>query len=150
MTTKAEIQDFLSQKTLAIVGVSRNHEKFGNAVYRELKTKGYRLFPINPNAETIEGDPCYPNLESLPEPVGGAIIIVPKSEVENVVKDAKKAGISRVWIQQMAETEAAIKYCEENGIAVVHNECIMMFSEPTAFFHKFHRWIWGLAGKLPK
>jgi len=61
VATKQEVSEFLSQKTLAVVGVSRNQEKFSNGVYRELKAKGYRVFPINPNAETIEGDPCYPN-----------------------------------------------------------------------------------------
>ncbi len=150
MTTKKDVTDFLAQKKLAIVGVSRSHEKFSNAVYRELKAKGYQLFPINPNADSVEGDHCYPNLGALPEPVGGAVIIVPRPEVELVVKDAAKAGITRVWIQQQSETNAAIDFCNENGINVIHNECVMMFAEPTAFFHKFHRWVWGMAGKLPQ
>ena len=150
MTTKKDVSEFLSQKTLAVVGVSRSREKFSNGVYRELKAKGYRVFPVNPNAEMVEGDACYPNLGALPEPVGGAVVIVPRDEVEKVVKDAARAGIHRVWIQQQSETRAAIEFCEANGIRVIYNECGMMFSEPAAFFHKMHRFVWGVAGKLPK
>lgn len=150
MTSKQDVTNFLAQKKLAIVGVSRSHEKFSNAVYRELKAKGYQLFPVNPNAETVEGDRCFPDLVALPEKVDGALIIVPSSEVDSVVKDAVKAEIKNVWIQQQSETKSAIDYLKENGVNVVHNECVMMFAEPTAFFHKLHRWVWGLAGKLPQ
>ena len=150
MATKQEVTEFLSQKTLAVVGVSRSKEKFSNGVYRELKAKGYRVFPVNPNAQTIDGDPCYPNLAALPEPVGGAVVIVPRTEVDAVVKDVVKAGIPRVWIQQQAETKAAIEYCQASGISVIYNECVLMFAEPSAFFHKMHKFVKGVTGGLPK
>lgn len=66
MTTRAAIDDFLKQKTLAIIGISRGGKKFGNACYKELKAHGYRLFPINPYAEMIQGERCYPNLGAIP------------------------------------------------------------------------------------
>lgn len=65
MTTKSSVENFLSQKNIAVIGVSRNTKKFGNTIYRSLKKKGYNVFPINPNAEKIEGDNCYPDLLSL-------------------------------------------------------------------------------------
>jgi predicted CoA-binding protein len=71
MATKALIDDFLAQRTLAVVGVSRKAEKFGNMVYRELKAKGYRVFAVNPRTESVAGERCYPSLSALPEPVGG-------------------------------------------------------------------------------
>jgi hypothetical protein len=150
MTTKATVDDFLAQQTLAVVGVSRGGKKFGNLAYRDLKTNGYRLFPIHPHAEVIEGDRCYPNLSALPEPVGGVLIVVPPAETEQVVREAAKAGIRRVWMQQGAESEAAIRFCEENGMSVVHGECVLMFAQPVVSVHRFHRWIWGLLGKLPR
>ena len=149
MTTKAAVDDFLSAHTWAVVGVSRNPKKFGAAAYRELK-KTYRLIPVNPEADTIDGDRCYPNLLSLPEPVEGVLILVPPSQTEQVVRDAHAAGIRRVWMQQQTESEAAIRYCQVNGMSVVQNECILMYAEKTAFYHKLHRWVWGVTGKLPK
>ncbi len=150
MTTKAMIDDFLAQRTLAIVGVSRKTEKFGCTVYRELKAKGYKVFPVNPHAEEVLGDRCYPNLGALPEPVGGVVIVVPPAETERVVQDAAAAQIRRVWMQQGAESEAALRFCKDNGISAVSGECIMMFAQPVGFGHGLHRWVWGLLGKLPQ
>ena len=150
MTTKAMIDDFLAQRTLAIVGVSRKTEKFGCTVYKELKAKGYRVFPVNSHAEEVMGDRCYPRLSALPEPVGGVVIVVPPAETERVVQDAAAAKIPRVWMQQGAESEAALRFCQDNGMSVVSGECILMFAGPVGFGHGLHRWVWGLLGKLPK
>ena len=150
MTTRAAIDDFLAQKEVAVVGVSRKGNKFGNTVYRELKARGYRVFPINPHAETIEGDRCYPHVGALPKRVENVLVVVPPEETEKVVQDAVASGIRRVWMQQGAESEKAIHFCEKNNIRVVHGECILMFAQPTAFFHRMHRWVRGLLGKLPR
>ena len=148
-TTKATIENFISQRKLAIVGVSRGGTKFGNMAYQALKEKGYSVFPVNPKAENIAGERCYPNLRALPEAVGGALIVVPPDETEHVVREAAAAGIRRIWLQQGAESQAAIRFCEENGIEVVHGECILMFAEPVVSFHRWHRWLWKVLGKLP-
>lgn len=150
MISRAAVEEFIAQRTLAVVGVSRKGRKFGNLAYRELKTKGFRLFPVNPNAEIIEGDRCYPSLSALPEQVDGVLIVVPPAETGRVVRDAAAAGIRRVWMQQGAESPEAIRFCRENGISVVHGECILMFAEPAALYHRAHRWVWGLLGRLPR
>ena len=150
MTTRAVVDDFVSQRKLAVVGVSRHKAKFGNMAFKELRGKGYKLFPVHPHAETIEGERCYPSLAALPEPVGGVLVVVPPAQAEQVVRDAAAAGIRRVWLQQGAESATAIRFCEENGISAVHGECILMFAEPAAFYHRAHRWVWKLLGKLPR
>jgi uncharacterized protein len=146
----ASVQEFMRQRTLAVVGVSRSGKKFANFAYRELRGKGYRLFPVNPAADTIEGDPCYPSLMRLPEAVDAALIIVPPAQAERVVRDAATAGIKRVWLQQGAESEAALKTCELYGITVVAGECVLMFAEQAAWFHRAHRFGRQLMGTLPQ
>ena len=150
MTSKKLVAEFIAQKNLAIVGVSRNPKKFGNYIYRELKGKGYNVFPVNSGAEVIEGDSCYPNVKGLSGKVEGVIINVPPEETEKVLRDVNLAGIKKVWMQQGSQSKEAEKYCEENGIDFVSNECIIMFAQPTGFGHRAHRWIWGILGKLPK
>ena len=150
MSEKDAISDFLSQKRLALVGISRSGKKFGNMVLKELTAKGYRIFPVHPEASVIDGAACSRNLAALPEKVGGAILVIPPAQTEKVVHEVAKAGIPRVWMQQGSESEAAIRYCEENGIAVTHGHCIMMFAEPAALYHRVHRWIWRLLGKVPR
>ncbi len=149
MTTKATVDDFISQKTLAVVGVSRGGQKFGNMAYRELKAGGRQLYPIHPSAEKLEGDRAYPDFKSLPEKVGGVLIVVPPAQAEKVVREAVAAGITRVWMQQGSESEAAIQLCREKGINEVHGECILMYAGKS-FFHKPHRWVWRLIGKAPQ
>jgi uncharacterized protein len=148
--SKQTVEEFISQPTLAVVGVSRNEQKFCNMAYRELQQRGYKLYPINPAAETVEGVKAYPSLKNLPEAVGGALIMVQPEQTEKVVRDAAEAGIRRVWIQQGAESDAALRFCEENGITVVHGQCIMMFMKNSAWYHGIHRWVLGVSGQMPQ
>lgn len=150
MNSKKIIDDFLLQKNIAVVGVSRKSKKFGNYIYRELKKKGYNLYPVNPNLTECQGDKCFPNLLLIPEKIDGVIISVSPKETEKVIVDAYNAGIKKVWMQQGSQSEAAVEFCNKNGIDCISNECVLMFAEPTAFFHRAHKWIWGIAGKLPQ
>jgi uncharacterized protein len=148
--TRADIDEFLAQPRLALVGASRHGRKFGNAAYRELRNHGRRVFAVHPAAGEIEGEPAYRSLFELPEPVDGLVIVVPPEETERVVHDAAEAGIRRVWMQQGAQSRAAIHFCAERGIQVIHGHCILMFLEPAQFFHRAHRWLRGVAGRLPR
>jgi hypothetical protein len=150
MTSKTDVQEFYASQPIAVVGVSRDTKKFGNSAYKSLKEQGYKVIPINPNTDTIEGDRCYPDLKSIPEKIGGVLVIVPPKKSEEVVREAHETGINRVWLQQGAESQDAIKYCQDNGMTVIHNECIMMYADHSAGFHRFHGFIWRLMGKAPR
>lgn len=150
MTRKLDVDQFLSQKKLAVVGVSRQKTKFGSNIYHELKKKGFRVFPINPHMETFAGERCYPDLKSLPEPVDGAVLAVPPAQTEQVVKDAAAANVPLIWMQQGSESKTAIQFCKERNITVVSGECILLYAEPVGSIHKFHRWLKKLFGRMPK
>jgi predicted CoA-binding protein len=150
MTSKSLVEDFLSQRKLAIIGVSRNGRKFGNVIFKELSAKGYKILPINPNTKRIGDVHCYPSLKALPEPVEGLIIVTPPTQTEQIVQEVSVVGIKRVWMQQGSQSKKALEFCEKNDIDVVAGECILMFAEPLALFHRIHRSIWKFFGKLPK
>jgi hypothetical protein len=106
---------------------------------------------VHPEAAEVDGHRVYPSFADLPEPVGGVIIVVPPAQAEGVVKAAAAQGIRRVWLQQGAGSPATIKLCEENGISVVHGECVLMYLKPsTSWIHGAHRWVWDLIGRTPK
>jgi len=149
MTTKAAIDEFMSQPVLAVAGVSRDSRKFGNVVYKELRSKGIRVLAINPNAQTIEGDPCYPSLKALPEKAGGLVVCTQPAVSEQVVREAAEAGICRVWLQQGSESRTAIQFCQDHGINVISGECVLMYQPNTAFFHKFHKFFKEAFGGKP-
>ena len=149
MTSRAAVDGFLAERTLALVGASRSGRKFGNAVLKELTAKGYHVLPVHAHATVIDGHPAYASLAELPENAGGVIVVVPPDRAEQVVRDAADAGIGRVWLQQGASSPAAIQAAESQGLSVVHGECILMFAEPTASYHRVHRFIWKVLGRLP-
>jgi predicted CoA-binding protein len=148
------VEAFLAQKRIAVAGVSRNKNEAANIVYRKLRASGYEVFPVNPKAETVEGDNCYPNLKSVPGGVDGVVIATRPAVTEEVVRECAELGVPRVWIHrsfgQGSVSEGAVDYCRENGIAVIAGGCPMMFCQPVDFGHKCMRWILNLTGGLPK
>ncbi len=147
--SRAAIDAFLAEPVLALVGASRGGRGFGNAALRALAAQGRRVFVVHPEAGRIDGAPCHPALDALPEPAGGVVVVVPPPAALRVVEDAARAGIRRVWLQPGAESAAAVTLCRESGLSVVWGECILMFAEPAGFPHRAHRWIRGVFGRLP-
>ena len=150
MNTRQDIQDFLSQKTIAMAGASRDAKSFSAIASRELKAKGYRVLPVNPSAASIGGETCYPSLSALPEKVGGVLVFTNPSQTEKVVRDAAAQGINRVWLQQGTQSEESVAFCLQNGMQVVSGKCILMFAEPVGAFHGVHRWFARLFGQVPR
>ena len=131
MAVEADIRDFLQLKSVAVVGASRDRGKYGNIVYRRLRDLGVKVYAVNPSTGTVEGDPSYPDLGSLPEKVEGAVVIVPPPQTEKVVRDAEAAGIRSIWMQPGAESEEAVAFCRRSGMCVIANVCILVESRRT-------------------
>jgi len=150
MVTKTQIKEFYSQSQYAMIGVSRDKKKFGFAAFNELKKRGYNLFPVNSNTDTIDGATCYRSVETLPSGVTAAVVMTPKKATLDVVQQLIQKGIKQIWIQQNSDTPEALEFARNNGANLIHGKCILMFSEPVAGFHKFHRTLLKLFGGLPR
>lgn len=151
---KESVDDFLAQKRIAVVGVSRGGREAANTVYRKLRGAGYQVFAVNPNADEVEGDTCYPNLTSIPAGVEAVVIATSPEVTESVVRDCAEQGISRVWMHRSfgkgSVSQAAADFCRDNNITVIPGGCPMMFCAPVDFGHTCMRWILNLTGGLPK
>lgn len=112
---------------VAVVGASRDRDKYGYKVLMDLKRGGYEVYGVNPSCDEIEGVPCYPDLASLPHKPELVITVVPPKVTEKVVREAKEAGIERIWMQPGSECGEAAEYCEESGIEYMRDACIMVF-----------------------
>lgn len=137
MVTLRQIEEFLSSEPVAMIGVSRDPRKFGFTAFRELKEKGMNILPVNPHASEIHGAKVFKDIASLPDNVGGVIIMTKKDQTASVVKNAKDRGIRQIWIQQSCETPEAIKEATAPGINLITKECILMHYKPHSI-HKFH------------
>lgn len=149
MTSKAAIDSFVQSKEIAVIGVSRSGGKFGNTIFRELRDKGYAVYPVNPHAEEIEETRCYRSVRELPNTVEGIVVVVKPEQSEQVIREAAAAGIRKVWLQQGAESRQALAACDELDIPVVSRNCILMFVEPVESIHKFHRFLRRIFGRMP-
>jgi len=150
MTTRTSIEGVLSQKVLAVAGASNNPNKFSHGAYKELKARGYRVLPVNPNAQTIDGDTCYASLQALPEKVGGLVVVTQPAVTEQLVQEAVSLGIKNIWLQQGSESLEAVQFCQEHGINLVSGECIMMYQPHPSFPHSLHKFIKFALGSKPK
>ena len=155
MSLQAATEDFLAQKRIAVTGVSQKPAGHGsNAVYQRLRKRGYSVFAVNPNAETVEGDVAYPNLASIPGGVDGVVIGTRPERADATVAECQELGIPRVWMHRSfgegSVSESAAEYCREHDIAVIAGACPLMYGQTADFGHKCMRWALGVSGKLPE
>jgi uncharacterized protein len=144
------VQDFLAQKKIAVVGVSDKRETGCNLAYRKFKETGYAVSAVNPRLSSFEGDPCYPDLKSIPEKPEAVFILTNPKITEEVVQQCVDLGIQRVWMHCLMGTkpglaasmtsvsQEAVRMCRENGITVIPGACPNQFLKPD-FGHKLMR-----------
>ncbi len=143
-----DISRFLSLGKYAIVGVSRDPRKFGQVMFKDLRQKGMDVVPVNPEADTIDGEKCYRSVSELPQEVRGVIFMTPREATLSAAREVIAHGIKDLWIQQGAETKEIIAELEKEDVNLIHNQCIMMFWKPSGI-HSFHRFLKKIFGGLP-
>ncbi len=114
--------------TVAVVGATDNHSKYGYVIYRDLKRKGYRVFPVNPRRPTVDSDVAYRDLKSLPEKPTIVNIVVPPPVAASVLEESLKLGLMNVWLQPGAESPENLAFLQEKGFNYLANACIMVES----------------------
>lgn len=143
---KPGVEEFLAEKRLAVVGVSRTRG-FGNTAWHELRRQGYQAFPVNAAADEVEGERCYRHLADVPGPPRAVLAVVPPAETEKLVDECARLGVKHLWMQQGSESEAAIRAAEAAGLNVVHHACVLMYAEPRGV-HRWHAGWRRLMGRL--
>ena len=120
------VEDFINQRVWAVVGASTDSTKYGNRIFRDLREAGYTVYGVNPRGGEIEGQELYPSLSDLPEKPAVVDTVVPLAITEEIVRQCAELGLTRVWMQPGSESQAAIQFCQEHGIRVVHHACAMV------------------------
>lgn len=152
-TMKEAAAEFLAQPRIAVTGVSRSAKDHGaNTIFRRLRDRGYDVFPVNPNADEVEGVRSYHDLASIPDGVGAVVIATAPERAEGTLRECAALGVSQVWMHHgpgpTSVSAAATEWGRARGITVIDGGCPLMF-EPTAdFAHKIMRVV--LSGRVPK
>ncbi|MDX1415323.1 MAG: CoA-binding protein [Candidatus Promineifilaceae bacterium] len=151
MTFKTKAEEFLAQEYIAVAGVSRSSDGTANLIYKKLKETGHQVFAVNPNTESVEGDPCYPNMQAVPANIDGAVIVTRPELTEEIVRDCVAANVPRVWMHNntfmpSSVSDQATQYCLDHDVTVIAGGCPMMFMD---FGHKCMRWVLSAMNRLP-
>ena len=137
-----------------MAGVSRQPAAAANAVFRKLKTSGYEVFPINPNASQVEGVACYPNVGAVPGPVDGVVIATSPAVSVDIVRQCLDHGVRRVWFHRSfgdgSVADEAVRFCQAHGIDCIVGGCPLMFCEPVDIGHKCMKWWLQRQGRVPR
>ena len=155
------IAEFLEQRNIAVVGVSRAKSGVANAIFQRLRQAGYHVFPVSPNMETFEGEKCYSSLGGIQDPIDAVMIITQQAVTERVVDECINLGIKRVWMHNMlgsrvrwgkglsqrmsSASEEAVRKARAVGMTVIPGDCPMQHVEPVDEWHRCIHWV---AGKL--
>ena len=124
MTDEDIAQILNSYRTIAIVGLSNNPDKPSYGVAEYLKAKGYKIIPVNPAVEEIQGEKSYPNLAAIPEPVEIVDIFRRSEDIPPIVDAAIQVGAKVVWMQLGIENEPSASKARQAGLKVVMNRCM--------------------------
>ena len=147
------IRDFLAQKRIAIVGVSRNPKDFSATLFREFVKRGYDVVPVNPTAAEVLGQRAFACVGDVQPAVDAVLLMTSPEATETVVPECVKAGIRRIWMYRAGGSGAvsprAVEFCQQNGIQLIPGECPFMFF-PHNRFHAVHGFIRKITGSFPK
>lgn len=124
----ADLREHLdsAETVIAVVGATDTPWKYGGKIYCDLKSKGFQVRPINPNRDSVDGDPTYPHLADVPGQIDIVDIVVPPEVGERIVAEAAELGLTHVWFQPGAESQRVIERAEAAGLDVIHHQCIMV------------------------
>jgi uncharacterized protein len=127
MTSRAE-------ETVAVVGASRDRRKFGNKALRAYARQGFRVVPIHPTADQVEGFKAYASLRDVPGPIDRVTIYVLPEVGLRVLDDVASVRPREVWVNPGAESAALLARARELGLDPILACSIVAIGErPGAF-----------------
>jgi len=155
ITIKEAATEFLTAKKIAVTGVSRKAQSHGsNVVYKRLKQRGYEVFAVNPNAETVEGDKAYPDLASIPGGVDAVVIGTRPETADVTMTECDGLGIKKVWMHRSVDagsvSPSAAEYGRQHGITVIDGGCPLMFDPTADIGHKCMKFFLSMSGAVPR
>ena len=112
-------------RNIAVVGLSAKRYRPSYGVAEYMQRAGYRIIPVNPHETEVLGEKCYPDLESVPEPIDIVDIFRRSEFVPEIVEAAIRKGAKAVWMQEGVVHEEAARRAREAGLEVVMDRCIL-------------------------
>ncbi len=130
------LESIFRPQSIAVIGASREKSGVGREILHNLINYEFKgaVFPVNPRAHTIYSMKCYPSVESIPDPVDLALVVVPARAVPQVMEECGRKGVKGAVIisagfkevgERGAELESEVsRIAKKYGIRVVGPNCM--------------------------
>ena len=152
-TVPPAVAAFLAGKRIVVAGVSRSGNAPANAIFRRLRDSGHEVIPLNPNTREIEGQACYPDLRSVPDPIHGVMVVTHPNVSADIARAALERGVKHIWFHRSfgagSVAPEAVAACKEKGVEPIVGGCPLMYCSPVDPGHRFFRWWLRLQHRVP-
>lgn len=140
--TREDVAEFLAQKRIVIVGLSRNPKSYSHLILNHLRKRGYEACGVNRDGAEIENTPCFTNIASLPHSIEAALILLPPEASEAAARECLDAGAARIWVRgrdgSVCTSDSLAQDCADNGVTLIDGYCPLMFLDAPGFPHNLH------------
>ncbi len=106
-------------KTVAVIGASKNRQKFGNRALRAFERQGFTVIPINPNESEVEGHKTYASVLDVPGAIDMATVYVPPRYGVRVIEQLAQKGVPEVWLNPGADGPEVVVRARELGLKTI-------------------------------
>ena len=113
------------ENTFTVVGASNDPKKYGYKIYKKLKDMGFKVFPVNPNRETIQGDKAFPSINDLPTKPNVVSVVTPPKVSSKILQEAEKINIDTVWFQPGTFDDELLIKIKESKVETIYDKCIL-------------------------
>ena len=154
MNSLDEIREFLGQKRIAVIGVSRNPKDFSRSLFKEFVARGYETVAVNPNATEVDGSQFCPRLADVRPAPDAVLLMTPQAITEDLMQDCAKAGVRHVWIYgyngRSKVSPLSLSRLRIAGVNVINGECPFMFLNNSGGIHRFHGFVRKVFHSYPR
>lgn len=106
-------------KTIAIIGASKDRNKFGNKAVRAFLQQGYEVYPVNPREETIEGLRAFKSIADVPVRPQKVSVYLPPPVLLRVLPEIAARGCDEFWLNPGTESDEVLAEAERLGLNVI-------------------------------
>ncbi len=110
----------------AVVGASKNREKFGFKVFKNLLSRDFKVYPVNPKEGELLGVKVNKDLFSIDTKMDIVIFVTPPSITLQILEKFSELSVNKAWFQSGSENEKVLDYCKSNNIEFIKDSCVMM------------------------
>jgi uncharacterized protein len=106
-------------KTVAVIGASAEHSKFGNKAVRAFLRQGYAVYPVHPKNTQVEGLRVYRSILDVPVRPAKVSVYVPPTVLLTLLTDIAAKGCDELWLNPGTDTDEVLAAAERLGLNVV-------------------------------